>query len=356
MLVDLRPLFEAVSKAKAAKIVRRVLDALARVPGTTDLQLRLCAEQAQWAREQKRTFLKQRLEARLAALYLETKQFQPALRLIGALLREVKKLDDKLLLVDIHLLESRVHHSLRSLPKAKAALTAARTNANAIYVPPTVQAHIDAQAGTLSAEEGDYKTAYSYFFEAFEQRSSLDHPDAAVTLKYMLMCKVMNGEAKDVPHVVQAKGGLKYGEGQPGVEAMKRIARAYEERSLGDFQATLAGNRPHLEDDVVVKNHLLALYGTLMEKNLCKIIEPYERVGIAHVARTIGLDEGEVERKLSQMVLDGKVQGTLDQGAGYLIVFEPMREDPSYTNAARMVENLGSAVETLMQRSQKIVA
>jgi 26S proteasome regulatory subunit N6 len=50
---------------------------------------------------------------------LDSKKYTEALALIGVLLRELKRLDDKMALVEVHLLESRVYFALRNLPKAK---------------------------------------------------------------------------------------------------------------------------------------------------------------------------------------------------------------------------------------------
>ncbi|KAL5787600.1 hypothetical protein ACOSP7_004549 [Xanthoceras sorbifolium] len=354
LLTQLRPFFSLIPKAKTAKIVRGIIDSVAKIPGTPDLQISLCRDMVQWTRAEKRTFLRQRVEARLAALLMESKEYSEALTLLTGLVKEVRRLDDKLLLVDIDLLESKLHFSLRNLPKAKAALTAARTAANAIYVPPAQQGTIDLQSGILHAEEKDYKTAYSYFFEAFEAFNALEDPRAVFSLKYMLLCKIMVSQADDVAGIISSKAGLQYV--GPELDAMKAVADAHSKRSLKLFETALRDYKAQLEEDPIVHRHLSSLYDTLLEQNLCRLIEPYLRVEIAHIAELIELPIDHVEKKLSQMILDKKFAGTLDQGVGCLIIFEDPKQDAIYPATLETISNMGKVVDSLFVRSAKIMA
>lgn len=62
---------------------------------------------------------------------------------------------------------------------------------------------------------------------------------------------------------------------------MKAVAQASHKRSLADFQTALKDYNEELEDDVIVKAHLGTLYDTMLEQNLCRIIEPYSRVEVS---------------------------------------------------------------------------
>jgi hypothetical protein len=73
-------------------------------------------------------------------------------------------------------------------------------------------------------------------FEAYDQSGS---KTAAVScIKYMLLCKVLNGAASEVPSILTSKIGMKH----TGIElqAMAAIAKASKVRSLEDFQAAVS--------------------------------------------------------------------------------------------------------------------
>nr|NVI77750.1 regulatory particle non-ATPase 6 [Cucujiformia] len=221
----------------------------------------------EWAKDERRTFLRQSLEARLVALYFDTSMFAEALSLGSTLLKELKKLDDKNLLVEVQLLESKTYHALSNLPKARAALTSARTTANSIYCPPKMQAALDLQSGILhAADEKDFKTAYSYFYEAFEGFDSIESTKALVALKYMLLSKIMLNSPEEVQQIVSGKLAIKYA--GRDIDAMKAVAQASHKRSLADFQLAVKEYKHELEDDVIVRAHLGTLYDNMLEQNL----------------------------------------------------------------------------------------
>ncbi len=90
---------------------------------------------------------------------------------------------------------------------------------------------------------------------------------------------------------------------------MKEVAKAYQARSLQDFQRTLSSYKEELVDDAVVHLHLSRLYDTLLEQNLCRLIEPYSRVEIEYLAKLIKLPTNAVLTKLSQVTSLWIVQG-----------------------------------------------
>jgi len=361
LFVDIRPFFQTIPKSRTAKIVRELIDSVgADEKGgkgvSPEVQAEICQEAVAWCQAEKRTFLRQRIQAKLAALYLQMGKFKDALAVINRLVREVRKFDDKLLLVEIQLIESRVHHALQNVPKAKGALTGARAAANAIYCPPLLQAQIDLQAGILCAEEKDYKTAFSYFYEAFEGYNSMTPPqpqEAVRALKYMLLSKIMTNNPEDVTAIVTGKAGLKYAGEE--IEAMRAVAEAHKKRSIHDFERVYEKYRKQLEDPVVAA-HVSELKSNLLERNLLRIIEPFSRVEVAHIAKLIDLPLPLVEQRLSSMILDKKLNGILDAGAGVLIVFQPTESNKTYEATLETIKELNKVVDRLFVRAQKLIS
>ncbi|OLY78454.1 26S proteasome non-ATPase regulatory subunit 11B [Smittium mucronatum] len=319
--------------------------------------------------------------------YLESKKYSLALELVEKLLYDLKKVDDKMELVEVHLTEARIYHVLCNISKSKAALTSARPSANSIYTPPPLQASLDLYSGILHCEEKDYKTAYSYFFETLEgltsyfvpQSSSGAKADAAsanpldyqtflhdedklrqskkleerqeLALVYMLLCKIMLLVPEEAPSLIGIGKSASKFKSSPFVVAMLSVANAQKLRSLFDFEKALAENRQLINSDPLVRTHLASLYDTLLGQNLLRLIEPYSTVEISHIAKLINLPISIVESKLSQMILDSKLNGILDHGNGCLIIFNDPDNDQLYDSSLSIIKNMSLVVDSLYEKS-----
>jgi 26S proteasome regulatory subunit N6 len=352
VLRDAAGLLAQLSKAKTAKLVRLIVDKVGELKQGVGSQLALVDESIAWAAAEKRTFLRQRLEARRAALLVDALRFDDALALCGTLGSELKKLDDKLLLVEVKLTEAQALLASRNVAKAKAALTAARTNANAIYTPPHLTGGMDLLAGELHADEKDYKTAFSYFYEAFETFHQLERPEAHAALNYMLLTKIMMNKPDDVPGVLTSKLALKYAGAQ--VDALRAIAAACRDRSLHDFERAKAAFPDALKRDAVVQGHLTDLYADLLERHLARLVEPYSVIELTRVAELMSLPPATVEKHLSAMILDGKLSAILDQGAGHLILYETPAADKTFAKSLAVMGEMANVVDVLFEQANQL--
>lgn len=354
LVTQLRPFFSLITKSRTARIVLGIIGTISKIPGTIDVQISLCKEVVQWARLENRTSLRHRVELRLATALSDNKDHSEAFNILTELTKEATRLDDKSLLVEIHLVETKIHFSLRNLPRAKLAFAAVRTGANAIQVPPALQGAIDFQNGILHIEEKDYSTAYIYFLLALEVCTSLsDHGTAVIRLKYMSLCLIMSNR----PHYVELLVSNLWSDSfRIELDTMKAVADALSKRSLKLFKTAIIDFKVQLQEDLLVHRHLSFLYDTMLELNLCRSIEPFSRVEIAYIADLIELPVDQVEESLSRMILDKKFAGALDQGTGCIIIFDDPEIDGTYEATLEAMSNINKVFDSLYVRSAKIMA
>ncbi|KAG7816697.1 hypothetical protein KL909_003139 [Ogataea angusta] len=343
----------AFAKSKTAKIIKNLIDLIehSNFSDALSVTIKTTMECIDWAIDEKRTFLRQALQIRLASLFYKNKQYMKSLSEIAPLLREFKKLDDKSSLVEVQLLESKNYFQLKNHAKSKAAITSARTSANAIYCPSQLQAELDLMSGVLHAEDKDFSTAFSYFYEAFENYQIHSNEEKTIkVLKYMLLCKIMLNSIDDVNSLLNNKNVSKYAQGKD-IEAMKSVSMAHSNRSLKELEDCLKSYVTELTQDPIIRSHLADLYDSLFQKNLLKLIEPYSCIEISHISSMIGLPKNIIESKLSNMILDKVFYGVLDQGNGWLIIYEEPFKDEMYDLNLNVIRTMSNVVDLLYEKA-----
>ena len=307
----------------------------------------LCNEIIQFCIDTNNISMKNRIQTRLAEIYFINNHYTNALELCNKIVFDLKRYEDNLGLIQLLLLESKIHYATKGISKAKAALTSVKTLVTKVYIEPKLQANIDMHAGILAAHEKDFNLAYSYFFESFDVYNiptQKKKNKAMKAFQYMILSKIVGGHIEEVNNIVLSKQGRDYYGKE--IEALRSVENAVKEKSIKLLKENLEKYKEFFNDPII-EFHLNNLNNELLEQNLIKIIKPYSVVEIDFVCKSIGLPYMDVLNKLRQMILDQKINGILDQGKGSLILYDSIPSNPYLDKSLETFKNLEKVVEAL---------
>lgn len=346
-------------KMAIARILKLALDVVAENDQTPSksVELGVCEFCIKWATEENKNFLRFKMEVRLANIMYLRGDYKGTQLKVADILQEAKQVDDKLLLVEAHLLEAKLIYQTRNYPKAKAALTAAKAASNSVYIQPLFQADIDLTAGMIQMAEKDYPIAYSYFYEAFEAfHTNKQGERAAHTFQYLLLAKIMLNALEDASNLLTGRYGLAYGESNPQTALMRRVLDASKQKSVVELSRLFKQNEAELKADRIISSQMDLLFDQLLEQNIAKVLQPYSRIQLDYLSAKLGLEEREVEAKVSQMILDDALKATLDQEKNELILFEPAEDNEMLLTSLEILKNMDTVIDALFERAALLTA
>jgi len=131
------------------------------------------------------------------------------------------------------------------------------------------------------------------------------------TAKYLVLANMLTGSAVN-PFDSQETKPYK---NDPQIKAMTDLVDAYQRREVHTAEKILRDNRSTIMDDPFIRSYIGDLLRSLRTQYLIDLIKPYTRLELSFLAKQLNVDKVEVEEMLIELILDGKVDGRIDQVA-----------------------------------------
>lgn len=171
-----------------------------------------------------------------------------------------------------------------------------------------------------------FERAHQDFFEAFKAYDEAGNTRRIQCLKYLVLANMLDLSDIDPFDSPEAKPY----KNNADIVAMTNLRRAYTSKDVSEFEAILRINRATIMDDTFIKEHIEELLRKFRSQVLIKLIKPYTRIGIAHAAKVLNIEEAEVESLLVALILDEKIYGRIDQVNRILLLDNPSTEVEKY--------------------------
>ncbi|KAF9531851.1 PCI domain-containing protein [Crepidotus variabilis] len=264
--------------------------------------------------EAKNERLSVKTNLKLAKLWLDRQEYARLSKLIRELhaATTVTSDDDQsqrgTQLLEIYALEIQMYNETRNFKKLKEIYNASNAVRSAIPHP-RIMGVIKECGGKMWMGERQWNRASEDFFESFRNYDEAGSPQRIQVLKYLVLANMLTGSEVN-PFDSQETKPYK---NDPQIKAMTDLVDAYQRREVHTAEKILKDNRSTIMDDNFIRSYIGELLRSLRTQYLIDLIKPYTRLELAFLAKQLNVETEEVEELLIGLILEGKVEGKIDQ-------------------------------------------
>ncbi|KAI9143479.1 PCI domain-containing protein [Paraphysoderma sedebokerense] len=218
-------------------------------------------------------------------------------------------------LLEIFALEIQMYTETKNTKKLKELYQQCLSIKSAIPHP-RIMGVIRECGGKMHMTEKSWDQAQTDFFESFKNYDEAGSPQRIQVLKYLVLANMLT-ESQINPFDSQETKPYK---NDPQILAMTNLVNAYQTKNIKEFEKILRENKSTIMSDPFICTYISSVLKNIRTQFLIRLIKPYTRIEVSFVAKQLNVSIEEVEDLLVGLILDGKVQGKIDQVNGRLEV------------------------------------
>ena len=181
---------------------------------------------------------------------------------------------------------------------------------------PRTLARIQEIGGKMHMASSEYESACTTFFQAFKSYDEAGDIARLRCLKYLVLASMLHASSIN-PFDSQEVRPYKQ---DPEIIAMTNLVDAFHANDIQEFESILKKNRRTIMGDEFIQEHIGDLLTTIRKQVLLRVVGPYTRISLEALSKELnGIAVKDVEVLLVPLILDGMLEGRIDQVKGILV-------------------------------------
>ncbi|KAI9205116.1 PCI domain-containing protein [Polychytrium aggregatum] len=288
---------------------------------------------------------------KLARVWLDRKEYgrlTKILRQLHASCQNTDGTDDQkkgTLLLEIFALEIQMYTETKNNKKLKA-LYQQCLHVKSAIPHPRIMGVIRECGGKMHMGENEWEKAQTDFFEAFKNYDEAGSPQRMQCLKYLVLANMLM-DSQINPFESQETKPYK---NDPQMMAMTNLVNAYQRNDIREFEKILKDNQQSIMGDPFIRAYIDDVLRNIRTQVLLKLIKPYTRIEIPFASKQLNISPADVEEILVGLILDGKVNGQIDQVNQRLELHQESTDALHYSALDKWSGNVGDLYRTITNK------